>query len=181
MGGNIESRVDGLKEKEKAKKPLDGLMNETAGDLVSSPKESSVNFSEENLQKKDIDPLMSLPFEQANWQNGEFLKQQIDELLLAWSADKQKLDSTTRAYSLEGLGKAGVILFFKIEIKDDRYYFDFTFRRADGTVKKYGLNFARRKEIFQAGGDVEFYLKQIVEKEEKAALNKREKPWHVAE
>lgn len=177
---NPDSKVNSLTEKEKSKKQFIRLEDETSGELISSPAEAKVRFSENDLNADNIDSYMSLPVDNADWGKGELLKQQVDEMLMVWSGDKETLSPTVRAYRIEGLGKADSLMFFKIQIKSDRYNFDFIFRRADGTVKEYNLNFPRREEIFESGGDVEFYLREIAAKEERYASGERKKPWHLS-
>lgn len=177
---NPDSKVNSLEEKEKSKKQLVLMEDETSGELISSPSEAKVRFSGNDLNAENIDPYMSLPVNNADWGKGELLKREVDEMLMVWSGDKETLPSAVRAYRIEGLGKADSLLFFKIQIESDRYDFDFIFRRADGTVKKYNLNFPRREEIFESGGDVEFYLKEIAAKEERYVSGERKKPWRVS-
>lgn len=177
---NPNSKLNSLAEKEKSKKQFIRLEDEISGEAISSPDDAKVRFSEEDSNADSIDSYMSLPVDNADWGKGELLKQQVDEMLIVWSVDKKALPLAVRAYRIEGLGKADSLMFSKIEIKSDRYNFDFIFRRTDGTVKKYNLNFPRREEIFESGGDVEFYLKEIAAKEDRYASGERKKPWHVS-
>lgn len=177
---NPDSKVNISEEKGKSKKRFIRLQDEVSNEMVSFPSGVRVNYSENDLNADNIDPYMSLPVENADWGKGELLKQQVDEMLMIWSGDKAVLPLAVRVYKIEDLGKADSLMFSKLQIKKDKYDFVFIFKRSDGTIKQYNLNFPRREEIFESGGDVEFYLKDIAAKEERYASGERKKPWHLS-
>lgn len=177
---NPDSKLNSSEEKGKSKKRFISLQDEISSEVISFPSEVKVRFSENNLNPDQIDSYMSLPVNNADWGNGELLKRQVDDILMVWSGDKVVLPLVVHVCKIKGLGKADSLMFSKLQIKKDRYDFVFIFKRFDGTVKQYNLNFPRREEIFEAGGDVEFYLKEIAAKEERYALGKRKKSWHVS-
>lgn len=156
------------------------LSDDTAVDLVEKEENVPlVEYKESNVDSWISDNAYWKNFENISWQNGEFLKSFVDEILLTWSQDKNKLKEVKRAFRMEDFSGGDGELFISMHIDGDRYYFDFNFVRNDGTSKKYSLNFARKEDIVEAGGDIEFYLKEIADKENKYPKHKK-KPWHVS-
>lgn len=167
-----------LRETEYPKKRY-SLSDAAAKDLVEEEKVPPVEYKESNVDAWVSDNAYWKNFENISWQNGEFLKSFVNEMLLTWSQDKGRLEEVKQAFKMKDFSGGEGELFVSMHIDGDRYYFDFNFVRNDGTSKKYSLNFVRREDLVEAGGDIEFYLKEIADKEEGYSKRKK-KPWHVS-
>lgn len=154
------------------------LSDAVAKDLVEK-KKPPVEYQESGVDAWVSDNAYWKNFENISWQNGEFLKNFVNEMLLTWSQDKGRLEEVKQAFKMEDFSGGEGELFVSMHIDGDRYYFDFNFVRNDGTSRKYSLNFARIADIVGTGGDIEFYLNEIAKKEESYSKRKK-KPWHVS-
>lgn len=156
------------------------LSDDTANDLIEEDEKARpVEYKESNVDAWVSNNAYWKNFENISWQNGEFLKSFVNEILLTWSQDKGGMQEVKRAFRMEDSPGGEGELFVNMHIDGSRYYFDFNFVRSDGTSRKYSLNFVRREDLVEAGGDIEFYLKEIADKEEGYHKHKK-KPWHVS-
>lgn len=188
MASNTESG-SGSKEQPRSQETVRGneypkkrrsLSDDTASDLIEEDKKvPPVEYKESSVDSWISDNAYWKNFENISWQNGEFLKSFVNEMLLTWSQDKNRLEEVKQAFKMEDFSGGEGELFVSMHIDGDRYYFDFNFVRNDGTSRKYSLNFVRREDLVEAGGDISFYLEEIAKKEETYSKRKK-KPWHVS-
>lgn len=159
------------------------LSDDAANDLVEKKKVPPVGYKESDADAWIKDSSFWDNFESISWKNGEFLKDFVNDTLLIWSQDKGSIEEVRRAFRMEDFYGEIAEVFVSMRVDGDRYYFDFNIVRGDGTSKKYSLNFARREDIVEVGGEVEFYLKNISIKEliySKSAKKPKMKQWRVS-
>ncbi len=181
-GNNIGKRPFSQEILHESEAPEDryALSDDAAADLVEGKTDKApVEYKESDADSWIKDSFSWDNFESISWKSGEFLKDFVNETLLVWSQDQGSIETVKRSFRMGDFSGGTAEMFISMHVDAGRYYFDFNFVRTDGTSKKYSLNFARREDIVEVGGDVKAYLEQIAEKEAVYATHKK-KPWHVS-